>query len=83
MDTHDNVTEYLHQTARYHRAHLQQALLENVARDIIHLRKKLVSVDVDPKAGVTLEFEDGTIATADVLLGADGLRSVGSQILCP
>jgi salicylate hydroxylase len=79
MDTHDNVTEYLHQTARYHRGHLHQALLENVPRDIIYLQKKLVSADVDTEMGVTLEFEDGTIATADVLLGADGLRSVGPQ----
>jgi len=73
---HEDVTEHLHQTARYHRAHLHQALLENLPRNIIRLRKKLVSTKVDPQEGVTLEFEDGTIATADILLGADGLHSV-------
>ncbi|TVY92462.1 Salicylate hydroxylase [Lachnellula willkommii] len=75
MDVHEDVTEHLHHTARYHRGHLHQALLENVPRSIIHLRKKLVSAKADPQEGVTLEFEDGTTATADILLGADGLRS--------
>ncbi|TVY37530.1 6-hydroxynicotinate 3-monooxygenase [Lachnellula subtilissima] len=75
MDVHEDVTEHLHQTARYHRAHLHQALLDNVPRSIIRLRKKLVSAKVDPQEGVTLEFEDGTLATAGILIGADGLRS--------
>ena len=75
-DLYENVTEYLHRTARYHRGHLHQALLENVPRDIIHLRKKLLSATADPDEGIVLEFKDGTIATADILLGADGLRSV-------
>ncbi|KIM94710.1 hypothetical protein OIDMADRAFT_60487 [Oidiodendron maius Zn] len=75
MDVHENVNEYLHYTARYHRAHLHQALLENVPRDIIHLKKKLVSAKANPNDGVVLEFQDETIATADILLGADGLRS--------
>lgn len=78
MDVHEDVTEHLHHTARYHRGHLHQALLENVPRSIIHLRKKLVSAKADSQEGVTLEFEDGTIATADILLGADGLRSVSA-----
>jgi salicylate hydroxylase len=77
MDIHENVTEYLHRTARYHRAHLHQALLANVPHDIIHLKKQILSVDADSSQdGVTLEFQDGTIVTADILVGADGLRSV-------
>jgi salicylate hydroxylase len=75
-DVHENVSEYLHRTARYHRGHLQQALLENVPREIIHLGKKLASATADPQNGVILEFQDGTTATADILIGADGLRSV-------
>jgi salicylate hydroxylase len=75
-DMHENVTEYLHRTARYHRAHLHQALLENVPRDTIHLKKQIISVDVKSQDGVVLEFQDGTVVTADLLLGADGLRSV-------
>jgi salicylate hydroxylase len=77
-DEHENVTEYLHRTARYHRAHLHQALLENVPEDLIHLGKKLVAANVDAQ-GVDLEFEDGTSATADLVLGADGLHSVKHQ----
>lgn len=77
MDVHENVTEYLHRTARYHRAHLHQALLDNVPRDVIHLKKQITSVDADASSeSVTLEFQDGTMVTADILLGADGLRSV-------
>lgn len=77
MDIHENVTEYLHRTARYHRAHLHQALMANVPRDIIHLNKQILSVDADAsREQVTLEFQDGTVVTADLLLGADGLRSV-------
>ncbi len=75
-DTHENVTEHLHRTARYHRGHLHQALAENVPSGIIHLGKKPVAIDIDPGQGVTLKFQDGSTATADLLLGADGLRSV-------
>lgn len=77
IDSHENVTEYLHRTARFHRAHLHQALLKHVPSDIIHLKKHIISVDAGTsQENVTLEFQDGTIVVADVLLGADGLRSV-------
>jgi salicylate hydroxylase len=79
-DVHESVSEYLHRTARYHRGHLHQALLENVPRDIIHLGKKLVSATADPRNRVKLEFRDGTTATADILIGADGLRSVSALL---
>jgi salicylate hydroxylase len=78
-DIHENVTEYLHHTARYHRGHLHQALLKNVPSDIIHLNKRLVSATANPNDGVVLEFQDGTIVTADILLGADGLHSVSAK----
>jgi len=69
------VKKHLHTTARYHRAHLQKALLEHVPNDIIQLKKRVAAVDVGDEK-VRLEFADGSIATADLLLGADGLRSV-------
>ncbi|KAH8803526.1 monooxygenase [Xylogone sp. PMI_703] len=75
MDLHDNVTQYLHRTARYHRGHLHQGLLEHVPRNIIHLGKRLISAKTFPAQGVVLEFEDGSTYTADILLGADGLHS--------
>ena len=76
LDHHKNVNEYLHRTARYYRAHLQEALLEHVPRNIIHLGKKFVAAHIDTD-DVALKFQDGTTARADILVGADGLRSVG------
>lgn len=75
------MTEYLHQTARYHRGHLHSALAKHVPSEIIHLRKQIVDVEVDPSQGVTLKFQDGSIVTADLLLGADGLHSVSDDVL--
>ncbi len=70
------MTEHLHHTARFHRGHLHAALLGHVPREIIHLGKHLTKVEVDSSQGVTLNFQDGSSATADLLLGADGLHSV-------
>lgn len=74
-DEHHNVTERQHRTGRALRTNLQKALLKKVQSHTIHLKKKLVSVNAD-RGGVTATFEDGTIATADILLGADGIHSV-------
>ncbi|KAE8445956.1 hypothetical protein EG329_012735 [Mollisiaceae sp. DMI_Dod_QoI] len=81
-DEHEAVSEYLHQTARYHRGHLHAALAENVPRDIIHLGKKVVSIDVLGE-GVQVRFGDGTKVEADILIGADGLRSAVRQHFVP
>lgn len=77
-DYHDAVTEHKHRTARYLRAHLQEALLEAVPREIIYLNKKFSSVEVDSEE-VVVSFADGSVVQADILIGADGLRSVS----CP
>lgn len=75
-DTHRAVTDPLHATARFHRAHLHAALLEHVPLDMIHLGKKTTRVNTSTSdAGVVLHFADGTTATADLLIGADGLHS--------
>ncbi|PMD32278.1 FAD/NAD(P)-binding domain-containing protein [Hyaloscypha variabilis F] len=74
-DFYEDVSEPLHYTARFHRGHLQQALLKHIPRDIIHLKKKLVVATVDHRDGVKMQFQDGTTATADILIGADGIRS--------
>lgn len=75
-DVHYTVKNKKHSTARYHRAHLHQALLENVPKDIIHLDKKTIDVQADSEKGVTLFFEDGSTAEADICIGADGIHSV-------
>lgn len=76
-DVHYTVKTKKHFTARYHRAHLHQALLENIPREIVHLGKKTTSVRVTPENRTVLLFEDGTSAEADICIGADGIHSVG------
>lgn len=44
--------------------------------------KRIVSASEDAD-GVTAHFEDGTTATADVLIGADGLRSTVRRLIDP
>jgi 2-polyprenyl-6-methoxyphenol hydroxylase-like FAD-dependent oxidoreductase len=63
-----------------HRADLHQALASAVPADTIHLGKKLVGLD--QKSGqVTLAFADGTRATADAVIGADGVHSLVRDIV--
>lgn len=62
---------------RTQRTKLQAALLSGVAPGTIHLGKKLVQMtDRGPGEGIFLRFEDGTSTLADVVVGADGIRSV-------
>lgn len=75
-DFYEDVREELHYTARFHRGHLQKALLAHVPGECIRLRKRLVRAVVEEREGVRMEFGDGSFATADVLIGADGIRSV-------
>lgn len=56
-----------------HRADLHDALASVVPSEIIHLNKKLVGLD--PSGGrVTMRFEDGSAASADAVVGADGVH---------
>jgi salicylate hydroxylase len=74
-DVHANVKEWLHQTTRFHRGHLHGKLAEHVPRESIKLGKKVVGIEI-VEEGVTITFADGSIAEADIAVGADGLRSV-------
>ncbi|EXJ77442.1 hypothetical protein A1O3_09668 [Capronia epimyces CBS 606.96] len=78
VDEFVDVPDRRHQTARFHRAHLHEALLEYVDRRTIHLNKAVRSAEVEGEAdgdGVRLFFDDGTSVRGDILIGADGLRS--------
>jgi salicylate hydroxylase/6-hydroxynicotinate 3-monooxygenase len=57
-----------------HRADLHDALASAVPSEIIHLGKKLTGLD-QAQGQVTLSFADGTNATADAVVGADGVHS--------
>jgi salicylate hydroxylase/6-hydroxynicotinate 3-monooxygenase len=63
-----------------HRADLHDALASAVPAEIVHLNKKLSGLE--QKGGhVTLRFADGTAATADAVVGADGVHSTVRDIV--
>ena len=57
-----------------HRAELHAALASVVPASVVHLNKKLVGLDQDG-GKVLLSFADGSSATADAVIGADGVHS--------
>jgi salicylate hydroxylase len=61
---------------RTQRTKLQSALLSQILPGTIQLSKKLSSITDLGTAGVQLTFQDTTTATADLVVGADGIRSV-------
>lgn len=63
-----------------HRADLHDALLSVLPADIIHLGRKLVGFD-QSASGVTLSFADGSHATADAVVAADGIHSLARDIV--
>ena len=68
-----NSAEGLPSHINVNRATLRQILLTGLA-DVIHFGKKLAHYESDEK-GVTVTFEDGTTASGDLLVGADGIHS--------
>lgn len=63
-----------------HRADFQQVLSGAVGMDVIELRKRLVDID-DSGTEVVLRFTDGSTATADLVIGADGARSTVRRLM--
>src|SRR5258706_8323080 len=63
-----------------HRGDLHEALLSALPAEIIHRDKKLVGLD-ERGGRVTLTFEDGACATADAVVGADGVHSIVRDII--
>ena len=66
---------------RVRRTRLQSALRSTVPEGIIHLNKGIASVENIFDGGVRINFLDGTETTADLVVGADGIRSVSCVIL--
>jgi len=68
-----------------HRADLHEVLAERVielgGEDIIHLNHTVTHFD-EGDDGVTLHFADGSSASGDVLVGADGVKSVIRNQIC-
>jgi FAD-dependent urate hydroxylase len=56
------------------RSELQEMLFDEVGAQSVQLQKKCIAVQED-LGSVTAIFEDGSTATGDILIGADGVRS--------
>lgn len=63
-----------------HRGDLHAALASAVPESIVHRNKKLVNFTQD-SSGVVMTFADGTDASADIMIGADGVHSAVREIL--
>jgi 2-polyprenyl-6-methoxyphenol hydroxylase-like FAD-dependent oxidoreductase len=77
-------TEGLDSPRTLTRATLYRVLQDEAARRGVRLDRgrRLTGVQTGPD-GVTAEFADGTTETGDVLIGADGLRSVVRRLIDP
>lgn len=65
-----------HLPLRTQRTKLQAALLAHVPDGIIQLGKRATALQDLGVGGVRLSFADGTTSTVDLVVGADGIRSV-------
>ncbi|KAF2104451.1 FAD/NAD(P)-binding domain-containing protein [Rhizodiscina lignyota] len=84
VDSHHCDVEPRHSTARFYRADLQKALLAHVPSSRIHLKKAFASAVYNSATdNLTISFEDGSTVTADILLGADGIRSAVRRYFVP
>src|ERR1700738_2295196 len=63
-----------------HRADLHGLLADAVPAGIVEFNRKLVGLAQDDSS-VTISFADGTTATVDALIGADGVHSVVRDII--
>ena len=64
-----------------HRATLLRELLAPLPKSALHSSKKLVAIEEEENE-LTLRFEDGTLDTADAVIGADGIFGlVRSRVL--
>ena len=75
MDAAEMRSRHGEMMAVVHRAELQAGMLDALGREHVRAGVRLVRFDQDP-GGVTAIFGDGSEARGDVLIGADGIRSV-------
>lgn len=60
-----------------HRARFLSKLVEGIPEERSHLKKRLIRIsNSDSDGAVKLHFADSTTATADAIIGAEGIRSV-------
>ncbi|KAK4219872.1 hypothetical protein QBC37DRAFT_72796 [Rhypophila decipiens] len=76
-------TPYHRQSGRCARSKLQTALLRQVDRRYICVGKKLVGLEQLPDSRVRLVFADGDEDEVDLVVAADGIRSVVRKFCFP
>lgn len=83
-NAYERVPDRRHHFARMHRALLQKELLKKLPTDILHAGKEVTEVQVS-EDNATVFFKDKTSTTVDLVIGADGIRSVCDifSCLCP
>jgi salicylate hydroxylase len=81
-EQHTRHVEEKHKMARFYRPYLQEVLLGYLPREIIHLNKQVIDVKIQNE-GVSIEFGDSTAIHADLLIGADGIRSAVRGFFVP
>ncbi|KAF5000795.1 hypothetical protein FGRMN_1402 [Fusarium graminum] len=70
-------------SGRQRRSKLQRALLEEVDQSKIKLSKKLVGIEKLPSGRILTSFDDGHSYEVDLLIAADGIRSVVRSFTFP
>ena len=58
-----------------HRARFLDQLVQALPPNRAHLNKRIINIEDSERNGVILHFQDGTSATTDAVVGADGIRS--------
>lgn len=58
-----------------HRAHFLDELVKSVPFERAHFNKRVDSLKDGQEGPVVIHFKDGTTATADAVIGADGVHS--------
>ncbi|KAI9668791.1 MAG: hypothetical protein M1831_000860 [Alyxoria varia] len=56
-----------------HRASFLEHLLAPIPAGVLHVNRKLAKID-DSKEKIVMEFEDGSTAETDLIIGSDGIR---------
>lgn len=74
------IKNYGNGTIAMHRGKLQAVLLRHVEEGSVVVGKRLKSL-TDTEGVVQLQFEDGTTDECDIVIGADGVKSVVRQAL--
>ena len=74
LELEDEATDAVDGEKNVIRKTLRQVLLTGL-HDDVYFGKKFISYEDNPDGSVTARFEDGTGATGDVLIGADGAGS--------